>query len=179
MRAFKVLVDGRSPFSGWEWPLPHGGAPGEWVRALDDEPLALCVNGVHACTVGQLPQWLGEELWEIELEGEILTADAALVAQRGPLVRPVDRWDPAARGAFAADCAERARPRAEGFDGGHELLAIVERFVGGGRAGPAGYWSAVIAGERVARRRDGPEYDAEFARERAAPSDWLARALRD
>lgn len=147
------------------------------MHASESEPLGLCVNGVHACTLAQLPQWLGDELWEIELGGEILDTDAALVAERGRLLAPVAGWALDARKAFAADCAERAQPRAGGFDGGAELLAIVERSVDGGRAGPAGYWSAVIAGESVAGRREGPEYDAEFARERTAQAEWLELVL--
>ena len=94
MRAYKVLIDGRSGFTGYRWPLPTAGAPGDWVTATG--PLELCGNGVHACTVGQLAQWIGEELWTIELGGEILEAEAALVAARGRLLGPVAAWDQAA-----------------------------------------------------------------------------------
>ena len=177
MRAFKVLIDGRSGYTGWRWPLPDGETPGEWVHATASEPLELCVNGVHACTVGQLAQWLGEELWRIELGGEILETDAALVAARGRLLGQVPGWDQTARKAFAADCAGRARQLVAGWAAGEPLLASVERFAAGGRVGPASYWTALIAGERAAGRRDGPEYDAAFARERAAQAQWLQAEL--
>jgi hypothetical protein len=80
VRAYKVLIDGRSGFTGWRWPLPDGDGPGEWVLASGTPEL--CVSGIHACTVDQLPQWLGEELWTIELAGEIVHSDAALVASK-------------------------------------------------------------------------------------------------
>ena len=177
VRAYKVLVEGRSAFSGWRWPQPDGTQPGEWVRASASTPLGLCVNGVHACTIEQLAQWLGQELWTIELGGEILETEAALVAERGRLLHRVRGWDEAARKAFGADCAARAAPRAAELRDGAALLAVVEQLAGAGRAGEAGYWSAVIAGERVAGRRSGPEYDAECERERATQARWLASAL--
>jgi hypothetical protein len=171
-RAYKVLGDGRSRFTGWEWPLPQGDAPGAWVHASPG-PVALCANGIHACTVEQLPQWLGDELWIIELDGELLRTEAALVASRGRLVAPVGEWDAGRRRAFAQDCAQRAR---QGGDGG-PVLAVIERMAAAGAAAPAGYWAAVLAGERVAARRDGPDYDAAFAGERARQAEWLAAEL--
>ena len=57
------------------------------------------------------------------------------------------------------------------------LLEAINRFATAGRAGPAGYWAAVLAGERVAGRRSGPDYDTAFARERAAQAAWLESEL--
>src|SRR5579859_316080 len=68
VRAYKVLSGGRSMFTGSAWPLPDGDAPGQWVQA--DGPVGLCTNGIHASSVDQLPQWLGDELWEVQLDGE-------------------------------------------------------------------------------------------------------------
>ena len=175
MRAYKVLIDGRSGFTGYRWPLPTGGAPGEWVTATG--PLELCGNGVHACTVGQLAQWIGEELWTIELGGEILAAEAALVAARGRLLGPVAAWDRAAREAFGQACARRAHEPVDATPASAPLLEAIDRFAAAGRAGPAAYWAAVLAGERVAGMRSGPEYDVAFGRERAAQAAWLESAL--
>jgi len=177
VRAYKVLNNGRSGFTGYRWPLPTGDAPGEWVTATG--PLELCGNGVHACTVGQLAQWIGEELWTIELGGPILEAEAALVAARGRLLGRVAAWDQAAREAFAQACAERTH---ESDDAAHAtasapLVEAINRFAAAGRAGPAGYWAAVLAGERVAGWRSGPDYDTAFARERAAQAAWLESEL--
>jgi hypothetical protein len=176
VRAYKVLIDGRSRFTGWRWPLPDHGAPGEWVVASGTPEL--CVNGIHACTVDQLPQWLGEELWTIELAGEIVPTDAALVASKGRLLARVEAWSAAARTAFGKDCARRAHEAAiEEPSSSSQLLAVVDQLAAAGRAGPAGYWAAVLAGERAAATRTGPEYDAAFAQERAAQARWLEANL--
>ena len=136
VRAYKVLIDGRSGFTGWRWPLPTGDEPGEWVSATG--PLELCVNGVHACTVEQLAQWIGEELWTIELGGEILEAEAALVAARGRLLGRVAAWDQAAR----EEVRTSVRPARERVGCGRDELeraaAGGDQPVRGGRARRAG-----------------------------------------
>ena len=135
MRAYKVLIDGRSGFTGWRWPLPDDGGPGEWVVASGTPKL--CVSGIHACTVHQLPQWLGEELWTIELAGEIVRTDAALVASEGRLLARVEAWSAAARTAFGQDCAWRARENAIDGPASTPLLAAVNQ-LGGRRPRRAG-----------------------------------------
>jgi hypothetical protein len=112
MIAYKFLAPGAvGPFSGFAW-----GEPGRWVEA-DGEPAA-CRSGIHACRVEQLPYWLGEELWEIELDGEVVEAERKLVAARGRLRERLDSW-PAAAAELAADCVARCRELA----GGDEVLA--------------------------------------------------------
>jgi hypothetical protein len=175
VRAYKVLSDGRSGFTGWRWSLPENGRPGDWVVVTGR--VELCVNGVHACTVHQLAQWLGEELWTIELEGEIVRTDAALVASRARLLARVETWDEATRSAFGHDCARRAHEAATDRTTDGSLLEAVDRFADTGRAGPAGYWAAVLAGERAYGGRSGPDYDAAFAEERTAQGRWLAAEL--
>jgi len=60
MIAYKFLRSGRiGPFSGYRWP-----EPGAWVDASGTDP---CRRGVHACRTADLPWWLADELWEIEL----------------------------------------------------------------------------------------------------------------
>jgi hypothetical protein len=113
----------------------------------------------------------------IELGGEILEAEASLVAARGRLLGPVAAWDQAAREAFGQACSRRANEPVEGAPASAPLLEAINRFAAAGRAGPAGYWAAVLAGERVAGTRSGPEYDAAFGRERAAQAAWLESAL--
>jgi hypothetical protein len=175
VRAYKVLIDGRSGFTGWRWPLPDDGGPGEWVVASGSPEL--CFNGIHACTVDQLPQWLGEELWTIELGGEVVRTAAALVASKGRLLGRVEAWGATAQAAFGQDCAQRAHQAAIEGPSSSPLLAAVNQLAAAGRAGPAGYWAAVLAGERASARRSGPAYDAAFAEERAAQGRWLATEL--
>ena len=175
MLAYKVLSEGRSRFTGWAWPLPDGDRPGAWVQASG--PLQLAANGVHACTVAQLPQWLGAEMWRIELDGEIVETEPALLAARGRLLARVAEWDRDAQVAFGQACAERARSLSRDVPDGEQALEKIERFARLGRAAPTGYWTAVLAGQRAGGRRSGPEYDEAFAQERAAQAAWLQSEL--
>ena len=105
MLAYKFTAPGGSgTFTGFDWPLPSGGEPGAWVRAPD--AVSVCVAGVHACRTAQLPYWLGPELWEIELSGEVVESAYKLVAPAGRLTRRIDGW-PEAQADFARDCAAR------------------------------------------------------------------------
>ena len=85
MIAYKFLAEGAvAPFTGFRWRIDE---------CVDAGPVEPCFSGIHACTVEQLPYWLGRELWEIELEGEIVRQARKLVAARGRLVRRHDGWD--------------------------------------------------------------------------------------
>jgi hypothetical protein len=44
-------------------------------------------------------------------------------------------------------------------------------------AAPAGYWTAVLAGESDTGRRAGRDYDEGFLRERTLQAQWLRREL--
>ena len=89
MKALKALRAGAvGPFSEFRWPTP-GDGPGQWVAASPSP----CASGVHACLRGQLPLWLHDELWEIELGGAVTTLERKVVAARGRLVRRVEGWD--------------------------------------------------------------------------------------
>ena len=175
MRAYKVLNDGRSPFTAARWPLPSGGEPGEWVEA--DGPIALCTNGVHAASTEQLPHWLGMELWEVELGGEIVCDEAALIASRGRLVGEVAAWDEAMRQQYARWCLGRAQEITQHYPPGEGLVAKVSHTIWWGGAGPAGYFTAMLAGESATGMHHGPEYDVAFAAERALQAEYLRREL--
>jgi hypothetical protein len=176
VRAYKTLSDGRSAFTGWQWPLPVGDRPGEWVCAPGS--LELCRNGIHASSIDQLPQWLGNEIWEAELEGEVLRTEPALVAARARLLRRVSDWDELARLAFCHDCAQRAQKLADRYPGGGVILErTVLPLSARGQAAAVGYWTALLSGESATGRRKGPEYDAAVARERAVQARWLRREL--
>jgi hypothetical protein len=105
--AYKFLRPGAvAPFSGHRWPVPANGKPGEWVGT--SSWTALCRDGVYACERRNLPLWIWEELWEIELDGEVEAHDQKLRARRGRLVRRVEPWSPGGAKAFARACAARA-----------------------------------------------------------------------
>jgi hypothetical protein len=110
MQAYKYLSHGAiGPFSGFPWPAPGGFGPGEWVRV--EGGLEPCGNGIHACRMRDLPYWINDELWEIELDGAIVAERRGLVAEQGRLVRPVDGWDVAVP-ELAQSCCLRARDTA-------------------------------------------------------------------
>ena len=88
-------------YTGYEWPVD------EWVET--DGPLDLCANGLHACNELNLPGWIDDELWLIELDGEIETHDDVVVAQRARLVRQVEGWNRQAIDGFTESAIWRLR----------------------------------------------------------------------
>jgi len=108
--AYKFLRPGAiGPFSGFAWPAPAGGA-GEWVEAATSR--GPCRDGIHACEPPHLARWIWEELWEVELDGEVERRRHKLRAPRGRLLRRVDAWSGKTARRFARDCAERAAEHA-------------------------------------------------------------------
>ena len=106
MIAYKFLRHERiGPFSGFPWP-----DPGAWVRA--DEDMVACRRGIHACRTRDLPWWLADELWEIELDGRVQVDEHKIFAPAGRLRSQVEGWTPARAQEFAEACAWRARERA-------------------------------------------------------------------
>jgi len=101
VKAYKFLLPDRvAPFTGFRWPV------GEWVEADHQAP---CTAGIHACDHGDLPFWLLDELWLIELGESVARGRHKLVAPNGRLVRRVEAWDAAAGEDFSAACIERVR----------------------------------------------------------------------
>jgi hypothetical protein len=161
MIAYKFLRAGAvAPFTRFDWPV------GEWVEALDVDP---CRSGIHACRVRDLPLWLGAELWEVELGGEIVELDRKLAATRGRLLRRLEAWNDDLRAEFGRFCLRRARrgvgylPVVSGY------VIDIDGMIGLGRV-PIGAFAAA----RAAELSDGP---AGYARERAAQAAWLADRL--
>lgn len=111
MIAWKFLQPGAiGLFSGFAWPTPKGDLPGSWVEV--ELPVVRALRGVHAVSTAWMLDWLDDELWEIELDGEILDEDGLLVASRGRLLRRVREWDAAAAAAFAGSCVLAVRDAA-------------------------------------------------------------------
>jgi hypothetical protein len=158
--AWKFLRPGAvGPFSGHAW------AARGWVA------------DVSACTRAQLPWWICEELWEVELDGAVETTAHKQRAERGRLVRRLEAWTPEAAAAFAAACAERAAghavgagPIADGMarDGATRARAAasLEPYAAAQGAAVSAYIAAMTA-----RRVGG---DEAFAAERAWQAERLA-----
>jgi hypothetical protein len=113
----------------------------------------------------------------VELDGEIVATDAAVVASRARLLSRVARWDGGTRAEFMANCACRAGAAVAQWPAGEPLLGSIERLSAAGHVAAVAYWSAVIAGERSAGTRQGPAYDAAFSDERSLQSAWLRSEL--
>ena len=162
MIAYKFLDEGRlAPFTRVAWPEPGG-----W---LESERAELCVCGVHACRVSDLPYWLRKELWEVELDGDVLEGERLVAARRGRLIRRVEKWDEAVAKAFGTACAQEARRRVAGSPDLEEYAADAE---GTAEASPQ---FAAFATARLAELQDGV---AGYAAERARQARWLADELR-
>jgi hypothetical protein len=67
------------------------------------------MNGPHACRAVDLPGWIDDELWLIELDGDVEAHEDVVVAQRARLVRRVDAWDEQAMREFTEDAIWRLR----------------------------------------------------------------------
>ena len=105
--AYKFLSEGAiGLYSGFHWPVE------EWVEA--GGPLVASVNGIHACRVRDLPNWIDDELWTAELAGKMVERDTMVVAARGRLVGRIEGWTQATAQAFAEDCASQTRDHAAG-----------------------------------------------------------------
>jgi len=164
-------------FGGLPWPVPEDGRPGAWVGG-DGHGHG---HGVHACRADELPLWITDELWVVELAEPVRARPAKLTAPRGRLLARVDAWDGAAADAFAAACARRTRalaaatgdPVVAGFAGDAEALcAAVPPEPGRARAAAVAGLIAAEAGARAG----GPDG---ASAERARPVAWFLRLLLD
>lgn len=143
MIAYKFLQAGRvAAFSGETWPEDDP------VQATG--PLVPCRNGVHGCRIEDLPYWLDEELWEIELEGEVVEDALKLLGRRGRLVRRIDAWDEETRRAFARMCLGRVAHHAA--DELHDAGLEAEASALAGAEEPAEIASAAKAAVAAASR---------------------------
>jgi hypothetical protein len=159
--AYKVLEPGRvAPFTRVAWP------DGDWVEAEAVQP---CRSGIHACRVRDLPYWLGPELWEIELEGEVTEQTHKVAARRGRLVRRVAEWNAELLRAFTASCREQTKLRVGSIPIVSGYVGDIDRFRRRDRHGLAAFTAA-----RAAELIDGPRA---YERERLRQAAWLADRL--
>jgi hypothetical protein len=179
MLAYKFLRAGAvGPFSRVGWPLPGRDGPGRWILAAGIEP-GVCTSGVHACRIRDLPLWVAEELWQVELRGPLLETSAKLVGSAGRLRARVRTWDATAATDFAAGCALRVRAAAAHDDSGvlAGYASDVETYGLGPRAQADPFRAAAVAGligASAAAVADGP---AAGRAERARQAAWLSARL--
>jgi hypothetical protein len=161
MIAYKILATGRvAPFSRFRWP------EAEWLEA---EAVEACRSGVHACRARDLPYWLGEELWEIELDGEIVEHERKVIAGRGRLVRRIPEWNEELLRAFTASCLAETERRVGTMPTLSGYVTDIDRFRSRDRHGLAAFAAA-----RAAELSGGPD---NYERERRRQAVWLAERL--
>ncbi|WP_242344304.1 hypothetical protein [Anaeromyxobacter terrae] len=190
MIAFKFLAAGAlAPFTRFEWPTS-----GEWVSAAAARPELW----IHACRADDLPYWLADELWRIELDEPVRAARYQVAAPRARLLARVDAWDRALAGDYARACALRARDLAlphvpaatrDALARATDLEAIAAAASGAGSVSRA---AELVADAAQSALRVGPAVSsyiaavlasmvggglAAFEAERAWQARWLAERL--
>jgi hypothetical protein len=109
VRLYKFLremPDGRceGPFSGLTWPLPDGEQAGQEVAGA----------AISACRLEDLPYWMHDSLWVVELGGDLDVKPVKVEGTRARLLARVDLWHDGLPREFAADCAFRLRDSTAG-----------------------------------------------------------------
>jgi hypothetical protein len=100
-------------FSGFRWPVPGPADDGgSWVEAGRVVP---CREGIHGSRPSGVGFWLNEDLWELELDGDITEVGTKVVATRGRLTRRIEEWAGGAARELVEATAFRARDTAVTF----------------------------------------------------------------
>jgi hypothetical protein len=190
MIAYKFLERGAvGPFTRFAWPTD-----GKWVDAVDIGG----GRGIHACRARDLPYWISDELWRVEMADPVRERETQIEGPRGRLLTRVDGWDPRI---FASACAFRTRDLAlEALGNGGRLAqaSSLDELVAAARAFPSeDRFQAEMVGyviDAAVRAREGhagssshtaavaavalhgPQ--AAFAAERAWQARWLTERLK-
>ncbi len=161
MSWFKFLGhDATAPFSGRPWPQPSGGRPGEWMTWPG--PRDPCRAGLHVCRLADLPLWMNEELFAVEVDGEVDEYSTFAVTARARLSARIEDWGFETAHRLSDDCAWRTRTlavetlRLEGRDPeaarlllcrtADELRLVADQVAHGEHFGHDGRLSAPLAG---------------------------------
>lgn len=106
MFAYRFLAKGGlGAANQFVWPLPAGSTPGSWVGPQADTTTL----GVYAQRLSDLPYWLHDELYRVELRGGIQTLSLGVLASEMRLVERVHGWNESLRRDFGETCIERLR----------------------------------------------------------------------
>jgi len=97
---YKVLAKGqRSCYGG-----NHVWKVEKWCEVQGE--LIPCQNGFHFCRPENLLDWICEEIWEAECEGEVIDSGDKLVARKARITRQCAEWNETSARLFACDCAQ-------------------------------------------------------------------------
>jgi hypothetical protein len=164
VNAYACLRHGaRSPFSDARLPPPGGDGPGAWLEGGAARGCEL-----RAARPRDLPHWLADELWLVELGGDVVELSYSVVADRVRLVRRVEKWNEATARDFCASCHESGAAAARGSNAAAAVLPNLEGAVA--RAEPA--LAAMVAATAVDLADPGAG-----GRERLRQARWLADRL--
>lgn len=101
MTYYKTLSSGRvGPYSSWHWPVV-----GEWTPPYNGD-LVACSGGYHLCRRDDLVRWIDAEIYEAEIDGEVVECDIKILCRRARLTRRMEVWTERTARMFACDCAE-------------------------------------------------------------------------
>lgn len=120
---YKVLSEGRKSCYGGEMTWE----PGLWYEISGE--LVPCKNGFHLCKDEDLLDWLGEEVWEAEVEGEIIDHDNKVVVRKARITKRCNLTDRNAR-LFACDCAQQVAHLIPGPEA-QECIDVARRYAEG------------------------------------------------
>jgi hypothetical protein len=179
--ACKFLVpEATAPFTRFRWPTS-----GAWVEASGR--LEPCLRGIHGVEREHLARWLQPELWQIELDGEVLDAGTKVLAERGRLAARVQEWNADTAREFMEHCVKRGRELASEHPGSELLEGFAEQAAGylDGTFEPDDPFQAAATGSYVVARavgaaasmEDADAHEAGFDTERRRQSLWLAERL--
>ena len=108
MHAYAFLAEGTvAPLSEFRWPTSNDPEHGPWVDT--DTAPSEALRGYRA---RDLPYWLDDELWNIELAGRLSGREHLLLAERARLRRRIERWNEAFAQDFTNACARRVMHQA-------------------------------------------------------------------
>ena len=106
MFAYRFLArGGLGAVNQFMWPLPEGSTPGAWVGPRADSTTL----GVYAQRLSDLPYWVHDELYRVELRGSVQTLSLGVLASEMRLVERVSSWNESLRRDFGESCIERLR----------------------------------------------------------------------
>jgi hypothetical protein len=174
VKYFKVLDENGCSCHGGEaeWSLPQRNddgtwTPGEWMPEIEGE-LKPCRNGYHVVTLEQLPMWLSERVFEVEVGDEIMHEDDKLVTRTCRLTRECTGWNERTARLFACDCAEHVLSLYEAKypddDRPRKAIEVARRYAEG-----------TATREELAAARDAAREAAWAAAGAAREAAWAAR----
>jgi len=126
MKYYKILLDDHSCIRSnmnWTKYLPVDGKPGKWTRKIFGK-LKSCKRCYHLTDADHLLDWCcGNQLFEAEVDGEILQGDDNVCCRKVRLLRQVAGWNDRTLSLFAAWC-ERETLKLDNYPNSRAWTAV-------------------------------------------------------